>query len=117
MTITPDRIERLFERLEETAISLAHVAGDLKLVAERQETASIAMTSLQRATEENRASISRLRSDLDKWVNRGWGAWGVVFLLFTIVTAVDWGWARGILGQPPAQHVQPPAPSVPITGR
>lgn len=77
-----ERTERILDRLEQVAERLASVATELAVVADRQATHATEITRL-------RGAVQEVRSDLDKWVHRGWGAWGVVVVIFTIVTALN----------------------------
>ena len=77
-----ERTERILGRLEQVAERLAAVATELAVVADRQATHA---SEIQRLS----GAVQQVRTDLDKWVHRGWGAWGVVVLIFTIVTALN----------------------------
>jgi len=106
MSLTPERLEKLFDKLEATTVKLTQVAGELKSVADKQVAVSESVAELRKSVEANKAAIAVVRSDLDKWVNRGWGAWGVIFLLFTIVTAVDWSSGTSWVAKIVPPHVQ-----------
>jgi hypothetical protein len=90
MTVDADRFEKLVERLEGVSAGLQSVASDMRVLTERLLLTSNAVTKLENEIAEERKERLKLRADLDKWVNRGWGVWGALAAAFAIVTAIDW---------------------------
>jgi hypothetical protein len=105
MTVDSARFERMVSSLEATTLRLAEVSGDLKLIAERQVSASGSIVQLERSMNSEREAVTKLEAKVDRWINRGWGAWGVVVLAFTLFTAIDFKRMPEVL---PAPHYPPP---------
>lgn len=90
MTVDADRFERLVDRLEGVSKGLQEIASDIRLLTERLVLTTNTVAKLEGEIAEERRERQKLRSDLDKWVNRGWGVWGALAAAFAIVTAIDW---------------------------
>lgn len=109
---SPADIDRILGQLEKVTERLSGVATDLALVADRQATTSATISELQRGL----ASESMLRIELerkvDKWIHRGWGAWGMAVVLFTVLTAL---WAAPWKSDTPV--MTPPSREVPASER
>lgn len=103
-----ERTERILDRLEQVAEKLATVATELAVVADRQAAHATEITRLSGA-------VQQVRSDLDKWVHRGWGAWGVVVIIFTLVTALNLPDRFGPLLSTPQPTIKRDFPAQPST--
>ncbi len=115
MTVDPHRFEALVGSLEKTTLRLSDVAGELKLIADRQVYASGAIQELEHDLKEERRERLALEKKVDRWVNRGWGAWGVLVLAFTLVTAFDFKRPPeppAIVTQQPERDIPQPPPAV-----
>lgn len=111
MTVDAARFEKLVVSLEQLTWRLSEVITELKVLGERQAIESRSLAALSERVEAEARERANLRRDLDKWVHRAWGAWGVLVLAFTVVTAVDWGVARSFVAPPPVaiKESAPPA--------
>lgn len=84
--------------LRQDVSKLTEMVGQLIRVEERQTAQGTRLSSLENliaqvvetqakdrlALEEK---LSRTNAELQKWVNRGWGAWGAVVIVFAILNA------------------------------
>lgn len=98
-----------FERLEDKVDRIATAVEKLAVH-------SLRLDIVEKEQASAREERMKMRADLDKWVNRGWGAWGVVVVVFTLITSYDW-----VKAPPPAtppayhyqQHQSEPVPTSP----
>jgi hypothetical protein len=111
MSVTPDRFERVVDSLERLTERLASAASDMRVLAERQAAAAEVTSNvrhdidtLRRLLDEERKARLAVASDLSMWVNRGWGAWGLLTLIFVLFTTMDWHRRP----DPPLYHYTPP---------
>lgn len=114
MTVDPQRFEALVVSLEKTTLRLSDVAGELRLIADRQVYASDAIQELEKEMKEERRERMALERKVDRWVNRGWGAWGVLVMAFTLVTAFDFKRPPdppAIVNQQPERDIPQPPPA------
>lgn len=77
-----------FERLEGTVNKIADAVSRLVLLEERQSVQRHDFENLRDEMDTERDERLKVQQKLDKWVNRGVGAWGVVVAAFTVITAV-----------------------------
>lgn len=77
-----------FDRLEGTVNKIAEAVSRLVLLEERQSVQRLDFERLREEMDVERAERLTVQQKLDKWVNRGVGAWGVVVAAFTVLTAV-----------------------------
>lgn len=97
-----------FERLEDKVDRIATAVEKLAVH-------SLRLDIVEKEQASARDERMKLRADLDKWVNRGWGAWGVVVIVFTLITSYDW--IKAPPAPPPThqyqQHQGAPVPTSP----
>lgn len=83
-------IDRVISNLDRLTDRLGEVVTELKVVASRQADHKDELLELRAEVEVERKLRVLLEQKVDKWINRGWGAWGVVIAIFTVVTALNW---------------------------
>lgn len=95
-----------FQRLEGTVNKIAEAVSRLVLIEERQAVQRGEIDGLRTEMIAEREARYALKAELDKWVNRGWGAWGVVVAVMSVAGAIGWK------ALPDKQYVPPPSYSV-----
>lgn len=100
-------VTRVLDQLERVTERLATVAKDLAVVADRQAGAGAVMQEIREELAAESELRLKLEKRLDKWINRGWGAWGVVVAAFSLITTLNWTRPPDmpILSSPPAREV------------
>lgn len=74
-----------FRRLEDKVDKLTDAVMRLVLVEERQSNMSERISVAEQKIAVNEASISKVDTKVERWINRGIGAWAVALVLFTLV--------------------------------
>lgn len=74
-----------FRRLEDKVDKLTDAVMRLVLVEERQSNMNERISVAEQKISVNESSISRVDTKVERWINRGIGAWAVAAVLFTLV--------------------------------
>ena len=74
-----------FRRLESKVDRLTDAVGKLILFEERQATQGERLGIAEQRIAVNEAATARTDSKVERWINRGIGAWAVAAVLFTVV--------------------------------
>lgn len=74
-----------FRRLEDKVDKLTDAVMRLVLVEERQSNMSERISVAEQKIAACEASFTRVDSKVERWVNRGIGAWAVAAVLFTMI--------------------------------
>lgn len=77
-----------FRRFEKKIDLLSEAIGKLVLVEERQSNQKVEIAELHKDVEANRVAIEKLQRQVDQWINRGIGVWGVAIVIFAILEFV-----------------------------
>lgn len=72
------------KRIEDKVDKLGDAVGKLILFEERQANQGARIGVVEQRVAVTEASIGKVDSKVDKWVNRGIGVWAVVAALFTL---------------------------------
>jgi hypothetical protein len=73
------------QRLEDKVDRLTDAVTKLIILEERQNAQAVRLDSLERNEEKLYLSLLETDKKVDKWVNRGFGAWAIMLMLFTFV--------------------------------
>lgn len=77
--------EKDLERLEGKIDTLSEAINKLVLLEERQSLLVKQVDKLESQHDHTRDEIVRIDSKIDKWVNRGFGAYGILVMILTYV--------------------------------
>lgn len=107
-------VDRVIDQLSDLTRELRDVVVELKGVATQQAGHADEIGRLRASLEEERKERIQLDKKVDKWVQRGWGAWGAVVAIFTVVTALNW--PQQLMATPPDVAKRPTSTQT-TTGR
>jgi hypothetical protein len=74
-----------FRRLEDKVDKLTDAVMRLVLVEERQSNMTERISVAEQKISTNEASITKVDTKVERWINRGIGAWAVAAVLFALV--------------------------------
>lgn len=74
-----------FRRLEDKVDKLTDAVMRLVLVEERQSNMNERISVAEQKIATNDASLVKIDAKVERWINRGIGAWAVAAVLFTMV--------------------------------
>ena len=74
-----------FRRLEEKVDKLTDAVMRLVLLEERQSNMSERIGVAEQRIASNETAISKVDTKVERWINRGIGAWAVAAVLFTLI--------------------------------
>lgn len=74
-----------FNRLESKVDKLTDAVLRLILLEERQSAQGERIGVVEQKIAVNESTLSRVDSKVERWINRGIGAWGVAAVLFAII--------------------------------
>jgi len=74
-----------FNRLENKVDKLTDAVLRLVLLEERQSAQGERIGAAEQRIAVNEASLSRVDSKVERWINRGIGAWAIAVVLFAII--------------------------------
>lgn len=74
-----------FNRLESKVDKLTDAVLRLVLVEERQSAQGERIGLVEQKIAVNESTLVRIDSKVERWINRGIGAWGVAVVLFAII--------------------------------
>lgn len=77
-----------FARLEKKMDKMSTAIEKLVLVEERQSNQKVEIAELHKDVEANRLALEKLQKQVDQWINRGIGVWGVAIALFALAEFV-----------------------------
>ena len=77
-----------FRRLEEKVDKLTDAVMRLVLIEERQTTQGERIGRVETAISVVETKVAETDRKLERWVNRGIGAWGLAAVLYTVVTFI-----------------------------
>jgi len=74
-----------FRRLEDKVDKLTDAVMRLVLVEERQSNMNERISVAEQKISTNESTIAKVDNKVERWINRGIGAWAVAAVLFTLV--------------------------------
>lgn len=74
-----------FRRLEEKVDKLTDAVMRLVLLEERQSNQAERIVMVEQRIASNEALIARVDNKVERWINRGIGAWALAAVVFTMV--------------------------------
>lgn len=74
-----------FNRLEAKVDKLTDAVMRLVLIEERQTTQGERIGALESKTAVTEAAVHKVDTKVERWINRGIGAWAVAAIVFTLV--------------------------------
>lgn len=74
-----------FRRLEEKVDKLTDAVMRLVLIEERQSNMGVRIGAVEQRIADNELQTFKVDSKVERWINRGIGAWAVAAIIFTLV--------------------------------